>query len=104
MTASRQRQSLGSVTCPMKAVTLDLFWARGVEVRVLLVDASPTAATNRACLAAAGYDVQLEQAGRAALAALNQAPFDLIIINWQLPDRDGDELCRTSCAGSVECP
>jgi DNA-binding response OmpR family regulator len=63
-------------------------------VRILLVGASPTAATNCACLSAAGYAVQLEQAGRAALAALNQAPFDLIVIDWQLSDRDGDGLCR----------
>jgi hypothetical protein len=41
MTASRQRQSLGSVTCPMKAVTLDLSWARGVGVRVVLVWCEP---------------------------------------------------------------
>jgi DNA-binding response OmpR family regulator len=73
-----------------KAVTLNLFFgARGAGVRVLLVGASPTAATNCACLSAAGYGVQLEQAGKAALAALNQAPFDLLDIDWKLPDRDG---------------
>jgi PAS domain S-box-containing protein len=79
----------------MTGVTSDLFFgARGAGVRILLVGASPTAATNCACLSAAGYAVQLEQAGRAALAALNQAPFDLIIVEWELPDGNGVELCR----------
>jgi PAS domain S-box-containing protein len=95
VTALRQQRSLGSVTCPMAAVTSGLFsGAPGAGVRVLLVGASPTAATNRACLSAAGYDVQLEQAGGAALVALNQAPFDLIIIDWELPNGGGIELCR----------
>jgi PAS domain S-box-containing protein len=79
----------------MTAMTSDLFFgARGAGVRVLLVGASPTAATNCACLSAAGYGVQLEQTGKAALAALNQALFDLIIIDWELPDGNGVELCR----------
>ena len=64
------------------------------KVRVLLVGASPTAVTNRACLSAVGYDVQLKRAGGAALVALDQAPCDLIIVDWELPDGPGVELCR----------
>ena len=79
----------------MTAVTLDLYsGALGAGVRVLIVGASPTAATSHTCLSAAGYDVQLEQACGAALVALNQVPFDLIIVDWELPDGNGVELCR----------
>jgi hypothetical protein len=78
VTALRQRQFLGRCHMSQKAVALDLFFGtRGAGVRVLLVGVSLTAAANCACLSAAGYDVQREQAGKAALAALNQAPFDL---------------------------
>jgi PAS domain S-box-containing protein len=41
-----------------------------------------------------GYEVRLERTGRAALVAVNQAPFDLIVIDWELPDWHGGELCR----------
>jgi PAS domain S-box-containing protein len=62
--------------------------------RVLLVGASPTAVANRSCLSAVGYEVRLERTGRAALVAVDQAPFDLIVIDWELPDWHGSELCR----------
>jgi PleD family two-component response regulator len=105
VTALRQRQFLGRCHMSQKAVALDLFFGtRGAGVRVLLVGVSLTAGTSCACLSAAGYDVQREQAGKAALAALDQAPFDLIIVDWELPDRDGDGLCQTSRVGSVTCP
>jgi PAS domain S-box-containing protein len=79
----------------MTAVTPDLFSvALGAEVRVLLVGAGQTAASISTCLSTAGYDVHLERAGRAALAAISLVPFDLIIIDWELPDGTGVELCR----------
>jgi PAS domain S-box-containing protein len=93
-TALRKLQLLGSVKCPMTTVTSEQFPRTPSEARVLLVGASPTAVTNRACLSAVGYDVQLERAGGAALAALDQAPYDLIVIDWELPDGHGVELCR----------
>jgi len=74
----------------MTTVTSD----QAFKVRVLLVGASPTAVTNRTCLSTVGYDVQLKRAGGAALAALDQAPCDLIIVDWELPDGHGVELCR----------
>ena len=79
----------------MTAVTSDLFFgARGAGMGVLVIGASPTAATSCAWLSAAGYAVQLEQVGEGALAALNQAPVDLVIVDWELPDGNGVELCR----------
>jgi PAS domain S-box-containing protein len=62
--------------------------------RVLLVGASSTAAANRSCLSAIGYEIQLERTGGAALVVVDRASFDLIVIDWELPDWHGVELCR----------
>jgi len=78
--------------------TSDTFSERGepeAGARVLLVGDSAAVVTGGSCLVAAGYDARLERDGSAALAALDEAPFDLIIIDWQLPAGDGVELCRT---------
>ena len=77
--------------------TSDKFTERrepGARVRVLLVGESAAVVTGGSCLSAAGYDARLERDGGAALAALEEAPFDLIIIDWHLPTEDGVGLCR----------
>jgi PAS domain S-box-containing protein len=63
-------------------------------VRVLLVGASSTAAADRSCLSTVGYEVVLERTGETALVAVDRAPFDLLVIDWELPDWHGVELCR----------
>jgi PAS domain S-box-containing protein len=82
------------MTHDMTAVTSDPFSRALGEVRVLVVGAGTAAAANRGCLSAVGYEVELERAGGAALAALDRALFDLIVVDWELPDSHGIELCR----------
>lgn len=93
----RRRALLGTVKRPMVTETSDKLSARrepGAGVRVLLAGESAAVVAGRSCLSAAGYDARLERDGGAALAALDEAPFDLIIIDWQLPAGDGVGLCR----------
>jgi two-component system, OmpR family, phosphate regulon response regulator PhoB len=45
-------------------------------------------------LEAAGYDVQIAMTGDAAEAALADQRFDLVLLDWMLPEIAGIELCR----------
>jgi DNA-binding response OmpR family regulator len=45
-------------------------------------------------LARAGYDVRAAGNGRAALVQLHQAPADIVITDWRMPEMTGVELCR----------
>ncbi len=63
--------------------------------RVLLVEDSPTqAARTLALLADAGLNAAHAASGSAALAILSVAPPDLLIVDYNLPDMQGDALCR----------
>ena len=59
-----------------------------------MVGAGPAAVANHSCLSAVGCEVQLERAGGPAVKVLEQTPFDLIVVDWELPDWHGVELCR----------
>ncbi len=45
-------------------------------------------------LQAAGYQVQHVLDGRSALRAFSSTPFDLVVLDWMLPDLDGLEVLR----------
>ncbi|NOU07213.1 MAG: phosphate regulon transcriptional regulator PhoB [Hyphomicrobiaceae bacterium] len=45
-------------------------------------------------LEAAGYAVQTAATGSAAEAALTDSQFDLVVLDWMLPEVSGIELCR----------
>ncbi|MEQ1650214.1 MAG: phosphate regulon transcriptional regulator PhoB [Hyphomicrobiaceae bacterium] len=45
-------------------------------------------------LEAAGYAVQTAATGSAAEAALMDSQFDLVVLDWMLPEVSGIELCR----------
>lgn len=73
-------------------------------MRVLIVDDDPIALELlRETLADAGHEVRAEPDGRAALAALNVEPFDVVISDWEMPHLGGPDLCRAirEGAGSV---
>lgn len=68
-------------------------WAPTTRVRVLVTGESPTTATSQECLWEAGYDTQVVGGAMAALGALADSPFDLIIVEWELPDSTALRLC-----------
>jgi DNA-binding NarL/FixJ family response regulator len=70
-----------------------------VSRTVLIVDDHPSfRASARAMLESAGYDVVGEAAdGASALAALDELDPGLILLDVQLPDVSGFELCAEIC-------
>jgi signal transduction histidine kinase len=64
-------------------------------IRVLLVEESPTlAAALSIAFAGAGFTVEQHEDAQGALASLQTAPFDLVVLDLELPGLSGFELCR----------
>ena len=64
-------------------------------IRVLLVDDSSTSRSNfRKLLNSAGYQTQTAASATEALEIIQQAEFDIAIIEYFMPDQNGDELVR----------
>jgi two-component system OmpR family response regulator len=74
--------------------------------RILVVDDEENIAYVVAtALRLAGYEVTTAADGRAALAAVGgDRPPDLLVLDVQLPDLDGFEVCRRLRAGGTEAP
>jgi len=69
--------------------------ASGARARVLVVDDETSLGTLvRLILEPHGYDVVAVESGAAALEVLIEAPFDLVLLDWQMPGMDGLELAR----------
>jgi two-component system sensor histidine kinase/response regulator len=69
--------------------------ASGARARVLVVDDETSLGTLvRLILEPHGYDVMAVESGAAALEVLIEAPFDLILLDWQMPGMDGLEVAR----------
>lgn len=63
--------------------------------RILVVEDSPTQAREvEIILTAAGHDVRVAGDGDAALAAMRDASFDLVVSDILMPGMSGYELCR----------
>jgi len=68
----------------------------GVEVHVLVADDNDGIRdTTAAILRAVGYTVTEAQDGEAALAELNQKPFDVVVLDERMPKLNGTEVVRT---------
>jgi len=68
--------------------------------KILIVDDEPNIiGTLGPLLRARGYDVSEAMTGRAALAAVDREPPDLVVLDLGLPDVDGVEVCRRIRAG-----
>ena len=65
------------------------------RLRVLVVEDDRTSSTlTRRVLEARGHDVTVCETAEDALDAHERRPFPLMIVDWQLPEMDGVELCR----------
>ena len=66
-----------------------------VRLRVLVVDDSlTTRMLEKAILETAGYRVALANDGPEALGILRHTPYDLIVVDFEMPGMDGLELVR----------
>lgn len=62
---------------------------------VLVVDDEPNIVESLEFLmTAAGFDVRIARDGDAALAAMDERPADLVLLDVMIPKRDGYEVCR----------
>ncbi|MFB9908313.1 response regulator transcription factor [Allokutzneria oryzae] len=74
-------------------------------MRLLIVEDEPDLATGlKAGLAHAGYAVDTALTGRAGLEKARTHSYDLVVLDLNLPDIDGLELCRLLLAEAGEPP
>lgn len=73
--------------------------------RILVVDDEPSIVDAvSTALRYEGYEVTAATDGRAALAAAQEHPWDLIVLDVMLPAVDGIEICRRLRADGIETP
>ncbi len=74
-------------------------------MQILVVeDEQKVAAFLRQALTEAGYTVSVAHDGAAGLTMAESAPFDLIVLDRMLPQRNGLEVCRTLRDAGQETP
>ena len=67
---------------------------------MLLVDDNPfNQKVGALKLEAKGHVVEVADSGAAALAAVDEQPFDLVLMDMQMPDMDGAEATAALRAG-----
>jgi two-component system copper resistance phosphate regulon response regulator CusR len=71
---------------------------------LLIEDDSKTAQALQLGLREDGYDVAIARTGEEGFVQLSSAAFDLIVLDWMLPGRDGIEILREMRARSSEPP
>ncbi len=65
-------------------------------VRILVIDDDATArALMRAALRKAGFDVTLAEGGQAGIRTFLGGAFDMVMLDVEMPDMSGHEVCRT---------
>jgi two-component system copper resistance phosphate regulon response regulator CusR len=74
-------------------------------VRILLIeDEAKTARAVQTGLHGEGYDAAIASSGEGGLLLLDAETFDLVILDWMLPGRDGIEILRTLRARGTKTP
>jgi DNA-binding response OmpR family regulator len=74
-------------------------------MKLLLVeDDLKTSRAVRNSLAAEGYTVETARTGDEGLLALDRSAFDLIVLDWMLPGRDGISVLRTLRVRGTKLP
>ena len=63
--------------------------------RVLVVDDEPNIVMSlRFLMEREGFAVEVASSGKAAVAALDRAPADLVLLDVMIPEPDGFEVCQ----------
>ena len=63
--------------------------------RILLVeDSKSQAETAKDFLEKNGYEVMLAESGKAVIKAVKTSAVDIILLDLELPDMSGNEVCR----------
>ena len=79
--------------------------ARSGQLQVMIVDDDPRLRQFLVGeLEVEGYAVREAADGLSALVALRETPGDLILLDWQLPDFSGVEVCRRIRASGINIP
>ena len=73
--------------------------------KILVIEDEPkTANAIRSGLRGEGYDATVAKTGEDGFFQLNVEPFDLVVLDWMLPGRDGIEILKTLRARGTETP
>ena len=74
-------------------------------VKILVIeDEAKTAQAIRRGLEAEGYDAAVVRTGEEGFSRLNSEAFDMVVLDWMLPGRDGIEILKTLRARSAKPP
>jgi two-component system copper resistance phosphate regulon response regulator CusR len=74
-------------------------------VKVLIIeDDAKTARAIRQGLGGEGYDASIARTGEEGFFQLNAEAFDLVVLDWMLPGRDGIEILKALRARSAKPP
>src|SRR5438876_2906943 len=74
-------------------------------VKILVIeDDAKTANAIRKGLQGEGYDATVAKTGEDGFFQLNAEPFDLLILDWMLPGRDGIEILKALRARGAKTP
>jgi len=74
-------------------------------VKILVIeDDARTANAIRNGLQGEGYDTALARTGEDGFFQLNAEPFDLVVLDWMLPGRDGIEVLKTLRSRGAKTP
>jgi DNA-binding response OmpR family regulator len=74
-------------------------------VKILVIEDEPkTAQALRKGLSGEGYEATVAKTGEEGFFLLNAESFDLVILDWMLPGRDGIEILKTLRAQGAKTP
>ncbi len=92
---TRTMTSVDATPKPLSRTDLDATLAMQMPLRILLADDNPVnLKVGQSYLHKMGYRPEMAANGREVLSALEQHPFDIVILDVQMPEMDGFEAAR----------